>query len=47
MKKIIEKYSTAIILYCVIIIGIFSLNERFKNLNEMKGENSSIVAINN
>lgn len=47
MKKIITKYSGAILLYSVIIFGVFALNARFKYLNEveMKGENSSVLAI--
>ncbi len=47
MKKIIEKYSGVILLYSVIIFGVFALNARFKYLNELekKGENSTIVAI--
>ncbi len=47
MKKILKKYSGAILLYSVIIIGVFALNARFKYLNEidMKGENSQLVAI--
>lgn len=49
MKKILEKYSGVILLYSVIVIGVFALNQRFKYLNtmEMKGENSNIVAIGN
>lgn len=49
MKKIINKYSGAILLYCVIIVGVFALNARFKYLNEieMKGENSQLVAMGN
>ena len=47
MKKLITKYSGAILLYSVIIIGISALNARFKYLNEMnlKGENSQIMAM--
>ena len=49
MKKIINKYSGAILLYSVIIVGVFALNARFKYLNEieMKGENSQLVAMGN
>lgn len=47
MKKIISKYSGAIFLYSVIIVGIFALDARFKYLNEinMEGGNSQLVAI--
>lgn len=47
MKKIITKYNGAILLYSVIIFGVFAINARFKYLNEveMKGENSNIVAM--
>lgn len=49
MKKIINKYSGAILLYSVIIVGVFALNARFKYLNEieMKGETSQLVAMGN
>lgn len=49
MKKIINKYCGAILLYSVIIVGVFALNARFKYLNEMemKGENSFVVAMGN
>lgn len=45
MKKIISKYSGAIFLYSVIIIGIFALDARFKYLNEinMEGGNSQFM----
>lgn len=47
MKKIIAKYNGAILLYSVIIFGVFAINARFKYLNEieMKGENSNVVAM--
>lgn len=47
MKKIITKYNGAILLYLVIIFGVFAINARYKYLNEveMKGENSNIVAM--
>ena len=47
MKKIMEKYSGVILLYTVIIVGVFVLNARFKYLNEMdeKGESSNIFAM--
>ncbi len=47
MKKIVNKYNGAILLYSVIILGVFILNARFKYLNqiEMKGENSQVIAI--
>ncbi len=49
MKKIVEKYSGAILLYSVILVGVILLNARFKYLNEnyMEGENSTVVAIHN
>ena len=49
MKKIINKYCGAILLYSVIIVGVFALNARFKYLNEMEmtGENSFVVAMGN
>lgn len=49
MKKIINKYCGAILLYSVIIIGVFALNARFKYLNEieMKGDNSLVMAMGN
>lgn len=49
MKKIINKYCGAILLYSVIIVGVFALNARFKYLNEieMKGESSLIMAMGN
>lgn len=49
MKKIINKYCGAILLYSVIVIGVFALNARFKYLNEieMKGDNSLVMAIAN
>ena len=34
MKKILVKYSGAILLYAVVIIGVIVLNARFKYLNE-------------
>ncbi len=47
MKKIVMKYCGAILLYSVIIIGIFALNARFKYLNEIekKGVSSQNMAI--
>lgn len=36
MKKIMEKYLGVILLYSVIIIGVLSLNARFKYLNELE-----------
>ena len=45
MKKIITKYSGAILLYSVIVFGVFVLNARFKYLNEIEKNNNSIVAI--
>ena len=36
MKKFLSKYNGAILLYSVIIIGVFALNERFKYLNEIE-----------
>lgn len=49
MKKIISKYCGAILLYSVVILGVFVLNARFKYLNEieMKGESSLIAAMGN
>ena len=49
MKKIINKYSGALLLYSVIILGVFVLNARFKYLNkiEMKGDNSLVMAMEN
>ena len=49
MKKILEKYSGVILLYSVIIVGVFALNQRFKYLNtmEMKGNSSEVVAMGN
>lgn len=49
MKKIMEKYSGVILLYTVVIVGIFALNARFKYLNEIskEGENSTIFAMGN
>ena len=49
MKKLINKYCGAILLYSVIIVGVVALNARFKYLNEieMKGENSLVMAIGN
>lgn len=49
MKKMLNKYSGAILLYSVIIVGVFVLNARFKYLNEieMKGDNSLVMAIGN
>lgn len=49
MKKILEKYSGAILLYSVIVLGVFILNARFKYLNQvdMKGESSQLVAMGN
>lgn len=34
MKKILVKYSGAILLYTVVVIGVIALNARFKYLNE-------------
>ncbi len=34
MKKILVKYSGAILLYTAVIIGVIALNARFKYLNE-------------
>ena len=47
MKKIMTNYSGAILLYSVIILGVFVLNARFKYLIaiEIERENSSIVAM--
>ena len=47
MKKIIAKYNGAILLYSVIILGVFAINARFKYLNEieMKGEASNVIAM--
>lgn len=36
MKKIWKKYCGAIMLYSVIIFGVFALNARFKYLNELE-----------
>ena len=36
MKKIITKYSGAILLYSVVIVGVFAINVRFKYLNEIE-----------
>jgi hypothetical protein len=49
MKKILIKYSGAILLYSVVIIGVFALNARFKYLNEkyVEGDKVSIVALGN
>jgi hypothetical protein len=49
MKKILIKYSGAILFYSVIIIGVFALNARFKYLNEkyVEGDKASIVALGN
>lgn len=35
MKKILVKYSGAILLYSAIILGVIILNARFKYLNEV------------
>lgn len=45
MKKIITKYNGAILLYSVIIFGVFALNARFKYLNEVENQNNNIIAI--
>lgn len=46
MKKIITKYSGAILLYSVLIIGVFAMNARCKYLNEVeKTENKSVIAM--
>lgn len=44
MKKIWTKYCGAILLYSVIIGGVFILNARFKYLNELE-RNYNIVAV--
>lgn len=36
MKKIWTKYSGVIFLYSVILVGVFSLNARFKYLEELE-----------
>lgn len=36
MKKFMTKYCGAIMLYSVIILGVFVLNARFKYLNELE-----------
>lgn len=36
MKETITKYSGAILLYLVVIVGVFALNERFKYLNQIE-----------
>lgn len=36
MKKMMTKYSGAIMLYSVIILGVFILNARFKYLEEVE-----------
>lgn len=36
MKKIMTKYSGAILLYSVIVIGVFALNARCKYLNQLE-----------
>lgn len=47
MKQLITKYSGAILLYSVIIFGVFALNARFKYLNEnnIEGEKSYTIAL--
>ncbi len=46
MKKIWTKYCGVILLYSVIICGVFVLNARFKYLNELEIERVDyIVAI--
>ncbi len=46
MKKIITKYSGVVLLYSVIIVGVFVLNERFKYLNTLNEKTTTnIVAI--
>ncbi len=36
MKKIWTKYNGALLLYSVIIFGVFAINYRFKNLNTIE-----------
>lgn len=36
MKKIWTKYCGAIMLYSVIVLGVFILNARFKYLNDLE-----------
>ena len=36
MKKIIEEYLGVILLYSVVIVGVLSLNARFKYLNDLE-----------
>lgn len=43
MKKILTKYYGAILLYSVIIVGIFVLNARFAYLNKEYVEKESIA----
>lgn len=47
MKKMIVKYSGALLLYSVVIFGVIAINARCKYLNNniMKGEGSNLVAI--
>lgn len=50
MKKMLEKYSGVILLYSVIVLGVFALNARCKYLNELENKmegNSRIVAMGN
>jgi hypothetical protein len=44
MKKIIKKYNGVILLYLVIIVGVFVMNARYKYLNEIEVERDSAVA---
>lgn len=46
MKKIWTKYSGVILLYSVVVCGVFLLNARFKSLIDTKiEERSYLVAI--